>query len=103
MINFVSHHLILNTHYLYFSSFNHFNNFFKHNSVKAYNSLINSQQTSKKEKIFNEWFVERGFAPYKSGYYSAHWVRNPFKLMETMLLNIIEFTKELVDVIVIKD
>ena len=86
-------------HYVVFSSFNHFNNFFKHNSKNAYNLLINSEKTSEKEKNFNSHFVKRGFSPYIDGYYSGNWVRLSFEFIELMLNNLYEFTKELVDLL----
>lgn len=86
-------------HYLFFSSFNHFNNFFKHNSKKAYDALIENEDTPEKERVFNSYFVIRGFSPYQDGYYSGNWVRINFDFIEVMLNNLYEFTKELADLL----
>ena len=85
-------------HFCYFDVLNKIDNFLKHNTVTAYNSLANNPyEKDEKLKKFQAKFVyskkEVGFA-YENGMYSGNWLKIGPTFVDEILLNLQEFAKE---------
>ena len=85
-------------HYKYFDVLNKIDNFLKHNTVMAYNSLANNAfEKDEKLKKFQSKFVysekEAGH-PYENGMYAGSWVKIKPSFVDEMLNNLQEFANE---------
>ena len=85
-------------HYKYFDVLNKIDNFLKHNTVMAYNSLANNPfEKDEKLKKFLSKFVysekEAGH-PYENGMYAGSWVKIKPSFVDEMLNNLQEFANE---------
>ena len=85
-------------HYKYFDVLNKIDNFLKHNTVMAYNSLANNAfEKDEKLKKFQSKFVysekEAGH-PYENGMYAGSWVKIKPTFVDEMLNNLQEFANE---------
>lgn len=85
-------------HYKYFDILNKIDNFLKHNSVMAYNSLANNPREKDEDlKRFQASFVcseqEMGH-PYENGMYAGDWLKIGPSFVDEILDNLLELSKE---------
>ena len=94
-------------HFRYFDVLNKIDNFLKHNTVTAYNSLANNPfEKDERLKKFQSQFVyskkEAGFA-YENGMYSGNWLKIGPSFVDETLKNLQEFAKEFCELLYEED
>ena len=85
-------------HYKYFDVLNKIDNFLKHNTLMAYNTLANNPfEKDEKLKKFQSGFVystkEAGFE-YENGMYAGNWLKIGPGFVDEMLNNLFKFAEE---------
>lgn len=94
-------------HYKYFDVLNKINNFLKHNSLDAYNSLANNPEEKDEElKKFQASFVytkEETSKEYKTGMYAGDWIKYDKNFIVNSLNSLLAFSRELCELLFKED